>query len=83
MSGEASPRPAAGPRPVVASVDPEPDAGVLAAIVTAVEECWPRPAPVRPPGSTTSATAAWRFSGRWWAKPTTARRERPWTGVNR
>ena len=63
--------------PIVASVRPEPEPGVLAAIVTAVEECWPRPqvAPPRKP-----ATALWRFSGRWWAKPTTARRERPWTG---
>jgi hypothetical protein len=22
--------------------------------------------------------AAWRFSGRWWARPVAARRERPW-----
>jgi hypothetical protein len=21
----------------------------------------------------------WRFSGRWWARPTVARRDRPWT----
>ena len=21
----------------------------------------------------------WRFSGRWWARPTIARRQRPWT----
>ncbi len=21
----------------------------------------------------------WRFSGRWWARPTVARRQRPWT----
>lgn len=60
--------------PLVASVRPEPDPGVLAAIVAAVEQCWPRPtaAAARP------TTPAWRFSGRWWARPTTARRERPW-----
>jgi hypothetical protein len=61
--------------PVVASVRPEPEPGVLAAIVTALEQCWPRPAPAeqgRP------ATSVWRFSGRWWAKPIAARRERPW-----
>jgi hypothetical protein len=63
--------------PVVASVRPEPEPGVLAAIVAAVEQCWPRPQPAAPPKP---ATALWRFSGRWWAKPTAARRERPWTG---
>ena len=61
--------------PVVASVRPEPEPGVLAAIVAAVEQCWPRPLPARDPGPT---TPVWRFSGRWWAKPTTLRRERPW-----
>lgn len=47
-----------------------------AAIVAAVEALWPRPvvmvadeSPLRSP--------AWRFSGRWWAKPTAARRTRP------
>ncbi|HAM03240.1 MAG TPA: hypothetical protein DCQ30_13595 [Acidimicrobiaceae bacterium] len=66
-------------RPVVASVRPEPEPGVLAAIVAAVEECWPRP-PAPSAAQTSSATATWRFSGRWWAKPTAARRERPWVG---
>ncbi|HMK63555.1 MAG TPA: hypothetical protein VK386_08040, partial [Acidimicrobiales bacterium] len=63
--------------PVVVEVRPEPEPVVLAAIVAAVQECWPRPqpsAPARP------ATSVWRFSGRWWAKPTAARRERPWMG---
>jgi len=66
--------------PVVAGVRPEPEPAVLAAIVAAVEECWPRPKPATPTGP---ATAVWRFSGRWWAKPTAARRERPWTGAVR
>jgi hypothetical protein len=62
--------------PVVASVQPPPEPAVLAAIVAAVEECWPRPSPAR---SSTPA-AVWRFSGRWWAKPTAVRRDRPWLG---
>jgi len=59
---------------MVASVRPEPDPGVLAAIVAAVEQCWPRPAPSSPE----PLTPPWRFSGRWWARPTAARRDRPW-----
>jgi hypothetical protein len=48
----------------------------MVAIVAAVEAMWPRAVvavdevedPVNP----------WRFSGRWWARPLTARRSRPW-----
>ena len=68
-----------GPRrgvPVVAGVLPEPQPEVLAAIVAAVEQAWPRPSPEEA-GSGRPGTA-WRFSGRWWAKPTAARRDRPW-----
>jgi hypothetical protein len=61
--------------PVVAAVRPDPDPGVLAAIVAALDAAWPRPAEGPAPPS---ATPAWRFSGRSWALPTTARRERPW-----
>jgi hypothetical protein len=67
-----APRPGA---PIVASVRPEPEPAVLAAIVAAVEEAWPQP--VADDG-TRRAGSVWRFSGRWWAKPTTARRDRPW-----
>ncbi len=51
---------------------------VLAVLAAAVDQVWPRPAVVvardasRPP--------AWRFSGRWWSRPATARRDRPWSG---
>lgn len=66
--------------PIVDSVRPRPEPAVLAAIVAAVEECWPRPvSPVAPRPS----TPLWRFSGRWWAKPTAVRRERPWIGGTR
>jgi hypothetical protein len=63
--------------PVVSSVSPEPEPDVMAAIVAAVEQCWPRPVEgaAEPP-----AVPVWRFSGRWWAKPTALRRERPWIG---
>ncbi|HEY4946474.1 MAG TPA: hypothetical protein VII19_01160 [Acidimicrobiales bacterium] len=50
-------------------IDPE----VLAVLAAAVDQAWPRVAVARhvekPP--------AWRFSGRWWSRPATARRERP------
>ncbi len=57
---------------------PEIDPALLAVIVAAVDQAWPRPRVVvaepdnRPP--------AWRFSGRWWSRPATTRRDRPWTG---
>jgi hypothetical protein len=69
-----------GDAPIVASVRPDPEPGVLAAIVSAVEECWPRP---QPPSAAKPATPLWRFSGRWWAKPSAARRDRPWLGGTR
>ena len=55
---------------------PEPDPAVLAAIASAVQLAWPRPAagdeqlPVH---------EVWRFSGRWWNKPVPVSRDRPWT----
>jgi hypothetical protein len=61
-------------------VRPEPEPALLAAILAAVQECWPRPVPAP---AAKPATPLWRFSGRWWAKPTAARRERPWTGETR
>ena len=54
------------------------DPAVLAALAAAVDQVWPRPVvvvdeqPTGPP--------AWRFSGRWWTRPATTRRDRPWTG---
>lgn len=57
------------------SISPDPSKEEVAAILAAVEVAWPRPAatptrPERPP--------RWRFSGRWWAKPVPAVRQRPW-----
>lgn len=54
--------------------DPSPEQ--LAAIVAAVEVAWPRPVvAVEEPAASVNS---WRFSGRWWSRPQTARRERPW-----
>ena len=56
------------------AIDPE----VLAVLAAAVDQAWPRPRlvvavePIRRP--------AWRFSGRWWSRPATTRRDRPWAG---
>ena len=64
-----------GPAPVVVSVRPEPTPAVLAAIVAAVEEAWPRPQ--LPDADTRQRPAVWRFSGRWWNRPVATRRQRP------
>lgn len=59
-------------RPVV-QVHGDPSPEEVAAIMAAVEVTWPRPgaadAPVDSP--------RWRFSGRWWTKPVSTRRDRP------
>jgi hypothetical protein len=54
--------------------DPSPEE--LAAIVAAIEVLWPRP--VVAPADVAFRPNPWRFSGRWWSRPSTARRERPW-----
>jgi hypothetical protein len=58
----------------VTQTDPSPEE--LAAIVAAVEMAWPRP--VIAADTPASGPNPWRFSGRWWSRPQTARRERPW-----
>ncbi len=55
---------------------PETSPEILAVIAAAVDAAWPRPvafADVSDP-----VHQVWRFSGRWWNKPTPIRRERPW-----
>jgi hypothetical protein len=54
-------------------VNPPPEEE-LAAIVVAIETAWPRPAVI---STHEERPNRWRFSGRWWARPVTARRERP------
>lgn len=57
-------------------ITPEPSDEEAAAIVAVVELAWPRPA--APPAAPADSTPRWRFSGRWWAKPVPAARQRPW-----
>ena len=70
-----NPAPHSGALQVV-SVRPEPSPEVLAAIVAAVSEVWPRV--VTSEEQSQREGPVWRFSGRWWAKPTAMRRDRPW-----
>jgi hypothetical protein len=57
---------------------PQVDPAVLAVIAAAVDQAWPRPRIVAVEKA--HRAPAWRFSGRWWSRPATTRRERPWTG---
>ena len=61
--------------PEVVSVRPDPEPAVLAAIVAALDEAWPKP--TAPADATASRSSPWRFSGRWWTLPAAARRIRP------
>ena len=56
-------------------ISPAPTEEEAAAIVAAIDAATPRVVLVDVPEP--ARTAAWRFSGRWWAKPTAARRSRP------
>ncbi len=67
-----------GPAPATAGIAERPgiDPEVLAVVAAAVDQAWPRPRVVAP--APPSGPPAWRFSGRWWSRPATSRRERPW-----
>ena len=54
------------------------DPAVLAVLAAAVDQAWPRTVAVVVEGPT--GPPAWRFSGRWWTRPETTRRDRPWAG---
>jgi hypothetical protein len=60
-----------------ASISPEPTDEEAAAIAAAMEALWPRPV-VLVAADHPRHGGGWRFSGRWWAKPVAARRDRPW-----
>ena len=60
-----------GPR-----IRPAPTAEEAAAIVAAIEVLWPKPVVIV--AAPQEGREAWRFSGRWWARPISARRPRPW-----
>lgn len=56
-------------------ISPAPTDEETAAIVAAVEAAQPRL--VLRPGVPMRRNTSWKFSGRWWAKPLAARRDRP------
>jgi hypothetical protein len=49
----------------------------LVAVIAAIEAAWPRPV-LAGVGPGPEAESPWRFSGRWWTRPVTTRRARPW-----
>jgi hypothetical protein len=49
---------------------------LVAVLAAAVEASWPRPTAL-PADESSEQRRAWRFSGRWWARPSLARRDRP------
>jgi hypothetical protein len=53
----------------------QPDPEVVAVLAAAVQLVWPRPGS---PDEQDPVHQTWRFSGRWWNKPTPLRRDRPW-----
>lgn len=57
-------------------VRPVPSDAEAAAIMAATEALWPKP--VQMVGGEPRRRGGWRFSGRWWAVPLPARRDRPW-----
>lgn len=56
-------------------ISPHPTDEEAVAIAAAIEALWPRP--VVGENILAARHNAWRFSGRWWARPTIARRARP------
>ena len=54
---------------------PAPTDEEAVAITAAVEALWPRV--VLSAAEVRRRDATWRFSGRWWARPLPARRDRP------
>jgi hypothetical protein len=59
------------------SISPAPTDEEAAAVVAAAEALWPRPVLMVTPEEARRSTR-WRFSGRWWARPVAARRDRPY-----
>lgn len=50
-----------------AAINPTPTDEEAAAIVAALTMAWPRPATAEAPAT---GSTRWRFSGRWWNRPT-------------
>jgi hypothetical protein len=59
------------------TITPSPTDEEAAAIAAALLLAWPeRPGPDPRP----NLDPRWRFSGRWWSRPTPMVRQRPWRG---
>jgi hypothetical protein len=58
-------------------ITPAPSEEETVAIVAAMEALWPKPMVVLAAEEQRQRDAAWRFSGRWWARPLPTRRDRP------
>jgi hypothetical protein len=56
------------------AITPMPSDEEAVAIVAAIELAWPRPVLI---STDAVPLTTWRFSGRWWARPVSARRDRP------
>lgn len=56
-------------------ITPTPTDEEAAAIAAAVVAAWPRPAA---DDEMPQTDPRWRFSGRWWNRPTAVSRQRPW-----
>lgn len=61
------------PEPI-AVIQPSPSDDEVVAIMAAMEVLWPRPVVA---DDASGRSTAWRFSGRWWARPIAVRRDRP------
>jgi hypothetical protein len=57
------------------AISPMPTEEEAVAIMAATEALWPRPVVVV--DDSPRRAPAWRFSGRWWARPLPSRRDRP------
>lgn len=60
-----------------AEITPAPTDEEAAAVVAAVEALWPTAVAADGYVDGERRIPAWRFSGRWWARPLPARRNRP------
>ncbi len=68
----------AEPEPLGIAERPGVPPEVLAVLVAAVDQAWPRRVAVV--AADEARPSPWRFSGRWWSRPATTRRDRPWAG---
>jgi hypothetical protein len=58
-------------------ITPTPSDEEAAAIAAALVVGWPRP-PAQGDGHPQEPDPRWRFSARWWNRPTAVSRQRPW-----